>query len=373
MANSDEIANEADALYDQVNKSSLEEETGVRSKVFFQDELLKLAGVDNAKALMPLIQHLTNNGLFRTLRQAGKVGWSSRPREAARQIVTLDREDKQLYEIIEEAHTNGIWSRDLRKKTNMATNTVTKALNQMEKRNLIKSIKSVKNPAQRTYMLYHLVPSEDVTGNSFFDSGDLDESFRDELMNLIVFWVRTQSWSENKKKGKKGPVSPVLTADEASSRKRKRAEDIEDAGPHVYRRSAKPDPETDFTQMVYRAGTHNYPTAEDIHKFLTESNAIKPTKAASLTVAEIQGCIDVLCWGEKLERVPNRDGIAWGYRTVRGVSFRPPGTAMDDYEDHPGTGLTQAPCGRCPVFDLCHENGPVNPQECVYFDQWLRS
>ena len=34
-------------------------------------------------------------------------------------------------------------------------------------------------------------------------------------------------------------------------------------------------------------------------------------------------------------------------------------------------GLAQAPCGRCPVFDFCKSGGPVNPQECVYYGDWL--
>jgi DNA-directed RNA polymerase III, subunit C34 len=33
--------------------------------------------------------------------------------------------------------------------------------------------------------------------------------------------------------------------------------------------------------------------------------------------------------------------------------------------------LTEAPCGRCPVFDLCEEGGPVSPSNCVYFTKWL--
>jgi len=37
----------------------------------------------------------------------------------------------------------------------------------------------------------------------------------------------------------------------------------------------------------------------------------------------------------------------------------------------PGNGLTEVPCGRCPVFELCEEGGPVSPANCVYFDQWL--
>lgn len=35
-------------------------------------------------------------------------------------------------------------------------------------------------------------------------------------------------------------------------------------------------------------------------------------------------------------------------------------------------GWSQAPCGRCPVFDFCHEGGPVNPKECTYYGDWLQ-
>jgi DNA-directed RNA polymerase III subunit RPC6 len=34
-------------------------------------------------------------------------------------------------------------------------------------------------------------------------------------------------------------------------------------------------------------------------------------------------------------------------------------------------GLTESPCGLCPSFEFCKEGGPVNPQECVYYGEWL--
>ncbi|KIJ45899.1 hypothetical protein M422DRAFT_59678 [Sphaerobolus stellatus SS14] len=34
-------------------------------------------------------------------------------------------------------------------------------------------------------------------------------------------------------------------------------------------------------------------------------------------------------------------------------------------------GWSQAPCGRCPVFDFCSQNGPVNPDDCMYYSKWL--
>ena len=389
MANPVNIANEADALYSAVAQASLDE-NGASTKLFSQEELLELSHVDDALALKALVQHLTDHMLLRTLKVRGKLLWSPRPRDAAKQITTLEQDDKMIYNVIEEAHTTGIWSRDIKQKTSIAQNAVTKSINKLERTNLIKSVRSVRNPAQRTYMLYHLVPSEDVTGNSFFDAGDLDESFRDTLLNLIIFCVRRDSWSEVKKKSKRDPSPPVIvpeddhtntheaTAPAQTRGKRKRttkAADIEyaDQQRRTKRRATRHDSVTQTYQLAFRAGSHSYPTVETIHQYISSSDAIKPTKAASLTTHEIQSCIDILVWDDKLEKIRNPDDTDWGYRTVRGVTFKPPGTRFDDFEDFLGNGLTQAPCGRCPVFDICHEDGPVNPAGCVYYDQWLKA
>ncbi|TBU23658.1 RNA polymerase Rpc34 subunit-domain-containing protein [Dichomitus squalens] len=40
------------------------------------------------------------------------------------------------------------------------------------------------------------------------------------------------------------------------------------------------------------------------------------------------------------------------------------------YEERVTLGLNQAPCTVCPVSDFCHEEGPVNPQGCVYYGTW---
>lgn len=36
-----------------------------------------------------------------------------------------------------------------------------------------------------------------------------------------------------------------------------------------------------------------------------------------------------------------------------------------------GGGLMDAPCGACPVFEFCKAGGPVNPRECVYYEEWM--
>lgn len=32
---------------------------------------------------------------------------------------------------------------------------------------------------------------------------------------------------------------------------------------------------------------------------------------------------------------------------------------------------TESPCGVCPSFEFCKPGGPVNPEECVYYGDWL--
>ncbi|KAM3424847.1 DNA-directed RNA polymerase III subunit RPC6 [Cercospora zeina] len=386
------VAAASEELYQAVMSKSKDDKGGF-TLTFTQEQLLEIAppSVAEKTDLLPIVKYLTGRSLFRTLKSDKGLGWSIRPREAAKAIAALDKDEKMIYEIIEASHTTGIWIKQIKAKMGgLAQPLVTKYMKNLESQRLIKTVKSVKAPAQRVYMLYHLVPSEDVTGNSFFDAGDLDESFRDELLNLIIFWIRANSWAEAEKKrhrkdksSKKDAASKddaivIDDANEGAGQKRKRPAhdtDIEDLSvkPPQYQRTHKFDPETDFPQLAHCAGVHHYPTTEDVHQFIISSDAIKATKSASLTVQEVQGCLDVLIWDDKLEKLWNSDGGSWGYRTKRGVTFRQPGQAFDIEEQAEGTGLTQAPCGRCPVFDVCKQGGPINPQTCVYFDRWLHA
>ncbi|KAJ7667787.1 RNA polymerase Rpc34 subunit-domain-containing protein [Mycena polygramma] len=34
-------------------------------------------------------------------------------------------------------------------------------------------------------------------------------------------------------------------------------------------------------------------------------------------------------------------------------------------------GWSEAPCSKCPSFEFCKQGGPVNPKECVYYEDWL--
>ncbi|KYG42379.1 hypothetical protein M433DRAFT_157966 [Acidomyces richmondensis BFW] len=367
------LSSESEGLYDKMLRAAEESPEGLK-KVFFQNDLQTLAdeAAKTVQQLMVLIQELTNHHLVRAFRLDRALCWSTRSRSAASAIRVLGQQELLVYTAVEESHMKGIWMRELKKKTGLQKE-CEKSVHKLEAAKLIKAVKNTKYPAQKTFMLFHLVPSDDITGGTFFDDGDLDEGLIDGLSNLIVFHVRQQSWVDAKMRRLKRSESPVETGgtESSTSKKRKRhTNDIEDltAIGRSNHRSRHHDSDADViaTQLPYQAYTRNYPTTEAIHKFIAESDAIRGAKASQLTVSDIQSIIDVLVWDEKLEKVGD------GYRTVRGVKFRHPNSAEDEDDNEIGrNGLTQAPCGRCPVFDLCTEGGPINPGTCVYWQDWI--
>ncbi|TKA22612.1 hypothetical protein B0A50_08301 [Salinomyces thailandicus] len=379
MASLAKLSDESEKLYTALLAAAHESEEGLK-KVFFQPDLQSFAGESgrDVKELMPLVQELINHSLLRVSRLGGALCYSTRPRDAAKAITMLNGDEKLIYSHVEEAHSKGVWQRDIKKRTNINQTIVQKAMTKLENQRLIKSVRSVKNPAQKTYMLFHLVPSDDVTGGSFFDGGDLDESLIRELSNLIIFHVRMQSWSDTKPKKVKRALSPVIidngstngvpiSPNSKKKRKRPATDDIEDA-PRKHRRHDEDEVVEVVTQLAYPAYTRSYPSAEGIHQFITTTDAIRASKAEQLTVAEIQQVVDTLVWDDRLEKVGN------GYRTVRGISFKPVdygGSEQDSGDEGKGNGLTQAPCGSCPVLDLCSDDGPINAGSCTYWAKWI--
>lgn len=381
-------------LYERCNKDAANS-TERYKKVFNQDALVALCDSDaledlkNVHKLLPVIEQLVSDGLFIFLKTKESRCWGLRPREAAGKVKGLTGDERMVYSLIEEAHESGIWIRNLKTKTGIKDGkAMDKILNKLQQQRLVKTVKNIKAPMQKTYILFHLAPSDEITGGSFYDAGDLDDSLIEDLSNLIVFHVRQRSWVDEKKHLKR-ESSPILIRDYADPategavesrprKKRKRetntasqSKDIEDSVLPRKRRSYKHshDPETETThdQFPFPAG-HEYPTAPSIHAFITSNDVIRAVKAVSLTVEEVQNVLNILVWDEKLEEMNS------GYRTVRGVKFKQPGEEDDPDEAQArkrGNGFTEMPCGQCPVIDLCGTGGPVNAMNCVYFDRWL--
>ncbi|KAG8014925.1 DNA-directed RNA polymerase III subunit RPC6 [Nibea albiflora] len=97
-----------------------------------------------------------------------------------------DNQEKLVYQIIEDAGNKGIWSRDIRFKSNLPLTEINKILKNLESKKLIKAVKSVAASKKKVYMLYNLQPDRSVTGGAWYSDQDFESEFV-EVLNQQCF------------------------------------------------------------------------------------------------------------------------------------------------------------------------------------------
>eukprot|EP00878_Enallax_costatus_P029657 GHUV01032197.1.p1 GENE.GHUV01032197.1~~GHUV01032197.1.p1 ORF type:complete len:205 (+),score=34.22 GHUV01032197.1:295-909(+) len=86
-----------------------------------------------------------------------------------------------IYQVIKQAGNLGVWTRDMKMRTNLSQPQISKILKVLEGRNLIKSIKNVNNPSKKLFICSELEPSTEVTGGAWYTDQQLDREFIDVL------------------------------------------------------------------------------------------------------------------------------------------------------------------------------------------------
>lgn len=372
-----------DALYDQCMQN------GDENHLYSQDELLSLGVTEDASTLMRVLQALINDRLLVLVaRQGGGICWKWRAAEDAAKYKGLNREQSMVYELVDAAGADGIWTRTLKARLQMHDSVLKQHLKFLESKGYIKDMKSVEHPNKKMYIKASLRPSDRATGGPWYTDSNLDEAFISELLKVIFDFITRQSTYRSVHGGghkEKQPKKGILKGDKealAARGKKRGAEDISAEDPPREKQPRAREPKR--TQLLpLPAGYNAYPTVRQIAELISTSGI---TNNTTLGIADVQQLVDVLVYDGLVE--PIRVGKLRGYRTVRAARVDPtPLTAL--MRDHSmdddmielqaqdmgagplSNGLTEAPCGRCPVFDLCDEGGPVNPQNCVYFQRWL--
>ena len=69
-----------------------------------------------------------------------------------------------MYQIIQHAGNAGMWTKELKQRSNLPVPQITKIFKTLEARKLIKSVKHVAQQNRKVYMLYDLEPSREITG-----------------------------------------------------------------------------------------------------------------------------------------------------------------------------------------------------------------
>ncbi|ROV99644.1 hypothetical protein VSDG_03073 [Cytospora chrysosperma] len=381
-----------DALYDQCVQN------GDENRLYSQDELLSLGVTEDANTLMRVLQALINDRLLVLVaRQGGGICWKWRPADDAAKYKGLNREQSMVYELVDAAGADGIWTRTLKARLQMHDSVLKQHLKFLESKAYIKDMKSVEHPNKKMYIKASLRPSDRATGGPWYTDSNLDEAFISELLKVIFDFITRQSTyrsvhggGHKEKQPKKGILKGDKDAGAAARGKKRGAEDMstedqsQQQGQPPREKQQQRAREPRRTQLLpLPAGYNSYPTVRQIAELISTSGI---TNNTTLGISDVQQLVDVLVFDGLVE--PIRVGKVRGYRTVRAARVDPmPLTAV--MRDHSmdddmlelqaqdmgagpmSNGLTEAPCGRCPVFDLCDEGGPVNPQSCVYFQRWL--
>ena len=92
-----------------------------------------------------------------------------------------EKEERLVYQIIEDADNKGIWMRDIRFKSNLPRKPLTRILKVLENKKLIKSVKTVRTPTRKIYMLHGLTPDESLTGGAWYSDQDFESEFVEVL------------------------------------------------------------------------------------------------------------------------------------------------------------------------------------------------
>ena len=258
---------------------------------------------------------------------------------------TLTQDEAIVYSYIEASQREGIWSKLLRNKTNLHMTTMNRAIKSLESKNYIKSIKTVKWPNRKTYMLSRLQPSEDVTGGPFYTDGILDEEFVHQMSYWIERYIIGRSWWH----------PPLPEPSKRKSNSRLTQEQAEELRARDISRRVHGRPRSE-AMLPYPASYNGYPTLAEVTRAVNASEL----SGVVMRESEVSQLLDILCWDGRLEKIRN----GRSYKAVRRVAGED-GAVLEN-------GLTESPCGRCPVFDICEDDGPVNARTCEYFQDWLQ-
>jgi DNA-directed RNA polymerase III subunit RPC6 len=243
---------------------------------------------------------------------------------------------------------DGIWSKALRAKTNVTQQTLTKCLKSLESKDLVQSVMSVKFPNRKMYLLKHLKPSEDIAGGPWQSEGDFDTALIDTITGIVGQHVENETCIKVPGNWNDYEISGDRTAAIAAKKAEVRGvRDIEDLAVKELSR----DPNT--SSLVHRHAPQ-YPTAASVADWLNSKEILK---GKFVREDDMEQLLEMMVLDNRLEKISGTN-----YRTV-----------LSAIDTKVYNGFVDAPCGNCPVFDLCGDEGEISARTCVYFGQWLET
>ncbi|TDZ16260.1 putative DNA-directed RNA polymerase III subunit rpc6 [Colletotrichum orbiculare MAFF 240422] len=363
-----------EALYDHFQRA------GDENHLFSQYDILDFEVIPNRDTvtLLKVLQSLTNDRLLIAVSSTTGLAWRWRSAEDAEMYKQCSTDEQRMvYGAIDEAGGDGIWSKTIQHRLNMHDSVLKTALKQLQGKGLIAPFKNVEHPNKRMFIKASMRPSERATGGPWFTDSTLDEAFIEDLQRILFDQIRRKSTylsngssASRTSVPKKGIIKGGL---DAKGKKRSAGEiSGEEPGGASAAAVAVVPPKRESSILPLPAGFKEYPTVRELARFISQSGITTDT---ILGEEDVQKLVDVMVFDKLVE--PIRVAGRLGYRVCRAPRQNAKGMAgrqegPDDGAPEPFVnGYTEAPCGRCPVFDLCEEGGPVSASNCVYFQRWL--
>ncbi|ERF72577.1 hypothetical protein EPUS_02859 [Endocarpon pusillum Z07020] len=367
--------------------------------------------------LLAATQSLINDRLFRThdLRSGG-IGWKIVSHVSAQKYKDLSSDESLVYSVIESLGRAGAWVKTIKGKLNLHQKNVDQSIKTLLQRGYIKSMSTVKFPQRKMYILAGLQPGEDATGGAWFTDGVLDHELLEELARTLERRISDLSWNQIT-----NPAAESTGSKLGVSQKRKRPDDgfdsttkdkgkvrrmdTDNAGDELSASSSahadiqhRPTSKKQHVSVTlpekiyvpYPAGYSKYPTLKYLTDFVNDNKILQSGK---ITESNISQLLEVMVYDDNITKIKaTPDGSAptmykarknptqivadWDLAERLRDTTRENDSAMQVARERElsklgSGGMTEIPCGRCPVFDMCEVGGPVNPDNCEYFEEWF--
>lgn len=285
--------------------------------------------------------------------------------------MNLTDEQELVYSHIDEAANEGLWTKTIKTRCNLNDAVFNSCLKVLESKKYITNMKSVEFPTRKMFIKFSLRPSLKATGGSWYTDGELDTEMITQLMHVLEQRIQSRSFYRSSIRRQAKKTAKRMTPQEIKDAKA--ARDTALGGVKIKQENIIPEL-TEADEMEARrirlgallpmpAGYAGYPTLTELTGWLETQQV----SSATLAESDVQQLLDLLEFDDKVEKIKvagRAEGEAWAYKSVRK-------SVREEVAGGKVSWKGEVPCGRCPVFELCEEGGPVGPSGCQYFQRWL--
>lgn len=122
----------------------------------------------------------------------GSLLYKVQDAKVAQQNRGLSEEALLVLQLIRNSDNKGIWTRELKLKSNLQHYQISKATKTLEERQLIKSVKSIQFKNRRVWMSWEVEPAREVSGGIWYEDGEFNENRVESLRSACRDFLKQQ-------------------------------------------------------------------------------------------------------------------------------------------------------------------------------------